>query len=37
MAWNLVKMGKSIHHLMTTYGEGNDLEPMEKDLTGEAE
>ena len=36
MAWNLVKMGKSIHHLMTTYGEGNDLEPMEKDLTGES-
>ena len=36
MAWNLIKMGKSIHHLMTTYGEGNDLEPMEKDLTGES-
>lgn len=36
MAWNLVKMYKSGKHLMTTYGEGNDLEPMEEDLTGES-
>ena len=36
MAWNLVKMYQSTKHLLTTYGEGNDLEPMVDDLTGES-
>tara|TARA_B110000858_G_C17808843_1_gene479665 strand:- start:4631 stop:5491 length:861 start_codon:yes stop_codon:yes gene_type:complete len=34
--WNVKKIGKSIHHLMTTYGEGNDLAPMDNDLIGES-
>jgi len=33
--WNPIKITKSIHFILTEYGEGSDLEPVEKDSSGE--